>query len=214
MHIGHFLCNHEISWRRQDGETSQIFPFLGWLNHPTAEDWELQVAIGGKKNATTLWMQIFVVRSQLFLAFMIISYCMFFGVVFFHIVPPCNVEKPLFFSPIFGRLLEAMKEAGYDVGELPEDGGWSEKDPAKWFGFGTPKDYTPLIKRPFINYCFFHLISTLVFCKMAISQNKKWIAMLAVSFFYNLCYTCDGEQQNSYVSCLPSMLEILKVVKW
>ena len=38
--------------------------------------------------------------------------------------------------------------------------------------------------------------------------------MLAVSFFYNLCYTCDGEQQDSYVSGLPSMLEILKVVKW
>ena len=60
---------------------------------------------------------------------------------------------------------------------------------------------------------FFHLISTLVFCKMAMSQNKEWIAMLAASFFDNLCYTCDGEQQDSYVSWFPSMLEALDVVK-
>ena len=59
---------------------------------------------------------------------------------------------------------------------------------------------------------FFHLISTLVFCKMAMSQNKKWIAMLAGSFFDHL-YTCDGEQQDSYVSWFLSMLEALGVVK-
>ena len=48
---------------------------------------------------------------------------------------------------------------------------------------------------------------------MAMSQNEKWIAMLAASFFDNLCYTCDGEQQDSYVSWFPSMLEALGVVK-
>ena len=53
----------------------------------------------------------------------------------------------------------------------------------------------------------------LTFCKMAMSQNKKSIAMLAASFFDNLCYTCDGEQQDSYVSWFPSMLEALGVVK-
>ena len=44
---------------------------------------------------------------------------------------------------------------------------------------------------------------------MAMSQNETWIAMLAASFFDNLCYTCDGEQQDSYVSWFPSMLETL-----
>ena len=60
---------------------------------------------------------------------------------------------------------------------------------------------------------FFHLISTSVLCKMAMSQNKKRIAMFAASLSDNLCFTCNGEQQDSYVSWFPSMLEALGVVK-
>ena len=44
-------------------------------------------------------------------------------------------------------------------------------------------------------------------------QNEKWIAMLAAAFFDNLCCTCDGEQQDSYVGWFPSMLEALGIVK-
>ena len=37
--------------------------------------------------------------------------------------------------------------------------------------------------------------------------------MLAASFFDNLYHMFDGEQQDSYVSWFPSMLEALGVVK-
>ena len=37
--------------------------------------------------------------------------------------------------------------------------------------------------------------------------------MLAASFFDNLCHMGDGEQEDSYVSWFPSMLEALGVVK-